>query len=70
MTHNGQQGRKEYPMAQRKTVQETLTLTPGKEQIVLGKPGSHMQKNQSGPLSYTIYIKNKFKMDERPKCET
>ena len=37
--------------------------------MVLGKPGSHMQKNETGPLSYTIYIKNKFKMDERPKCE-
>ena len=29
MTHNGQQGRKEYPMAQRQSLQETLTLTPG-----------------------------------------
>ena len=28
-----------------------------------------MQKNETGPLSYTIH-KNKFKMDERPKCET
>ena len=28
-----------------------------------------MQKNETGPLSYTIH-KNKLKMDERPKCET
>ena len=34
----------------------------------LGKLDSDMQK-KSGPLSYTIH-KNKFKMDERPKCET
>ena len=27
-----------------------------------------MQKNETGPLSYTIH-KNKFKMDERSKCE-
>ena len=35
-----------------------------------GKPGSHIQKNETGPLSYTIYIKNKLKMDETPKRET
>ena len=28
-----------------------------------------MQKNEPGPLSYTIH-KEKLKMDERPKCET
>ena len=28
-----------------------------------------MQKNETGPLSYTIKT-NKFKIDERPKCET
>ena len=28
-----------------------------------------MQKNETGPLSYTIH-KNKFKMDERPKYKT
>ena len=28
-----------------------------------------MQKNETGPLSYTTH-KNKFKMNERPKCET
>ena len=27
-----------------------------------------MQKNESGPLSYTIH-KNILKMDERPKCD-
>ena len=39
------------------------------QQMVLGKLGSNMQKNKSGSLSYTIH-KNKFKIDERPKCET
>ena len=34
--------------------------------MVLGKLDSNMQKNESGPLSYTI-PKNKLKMDERPK---
>ena len=29
MTHNGQQGRKEYPMAERQSLQQTLTLTAG-----------------------------------------
>ena len=37
--------------------------------MVLGKLDSNMQKNERGPLSYTIH-KNKLKMDERPKCET
>ena len=39
------------------------------QQMVLEKPDSNMQKNETGPLSYTIH-KNKFKMGERPKCET
>ena len=39
------------------------------QQVVLGKLDSDMQKNETGLLSYTIH-KNKFKMDERPKCET
>ena len=39
------------------------------QQIVLEKLDSNMQKNETGPLSYTI-PKNKLKMDERPKCET
>ena len=37
--------------------------------MVLGKLDSDMQKNEHGPLSYTIH-KNKLKMDERLKCET
>ena len=37
--------------------------------MVLGKLDSDMQKNEPGPLSYTIH-KNKLKMDERPKCKT
>ena len=36
---------------------------------LLGKLDSDMQKNEPGPLSYTIH-KNKLKMDERPKWET
>ena len=31
--------------------------------MVLGELDSNMQKNETGPLSYTIY-KNKLKMDE------
>ena len=38
-------------------------------QQMLGKLDSNVQKEETGPLSYTIN-KNKFKMDERPKCET
>ena len=37
--------------------------------MVLGKLDGDMQKNEPGPLSYTIH-KNKLKMDERPKLET
>ena len=37
--------------------------------MVLGKPDSNMQKNETRPLSYTIY-KNKLKMDKGPECET
>ena len=33
------------------------------------KMDSDMQKNEPGPLSYTIH-KNKLKMDERPQCKT
>ena len=32
------------------------------QQVVLGKLGGNMQKNEPGPLSYTIH-KNKLKMD-------
>ena len=41
----------------------------GKRQTVLGKLDGYMQKNETGPLSYTTH-KNKLKMDWRPKCET
>ena len=34
-----------------------------------GKTDSDMQKNEPGPLSYTIH-KNKLKIDEIPKCKT
>ena len=33
-----------------------------------GKLDIHMQKNETGPFSYTIH-KDKFKMDERSNCE-
>ena len=39
------------------------------QQMVLGKLNGDMQKNEHGPLSYTIH-KNKLKMDERPKRKT
>ena len=52
------QSSKEYPMEKRQSLQ----------QMVLGKLDSNMQKNETGPLSYAKH-KNKFKMDERPKCE-
>ena len=39
------------------------------QQMVFGKLDSRMQKNETGPFSYTIH-KNKLKMGERPKCET
>ena len=39
------------------------------QQMVLGNLDGDMQKSETGPLSYPIH-KNKFKMDERPKCQT
>ena len=39
------------------------------QQMVLGKLDSDMLKNEIGTFYYTIH-KNKFKMDEIPKCET
>ena len=39
------------------------------QQMVLEKLDSDIQKNETGPFSYTTH-KNKLKMDERPKCET
>ena len=49
---NLQQRRKEYPMGKTQSLQ----------QLVLGKLDSNMQKNETEPLSYTIY-NNQFKMD-------
>ena len=37
--------------------------------MVLGKLDGDMWKKETGPLSYTRH-RNKFKMDERHKCET
>ena len=48
---NLQPSRKEYPIGKGQCLQ----------QMILGKLDSSMQKNETGPLSYTIY-KNKFKM--------
>ena len=44
--------------------EKTVSSTNG-----VGKLDDDMQKNETGPLSYIIY-ENKFKIDERPKCET
>ena len=38
------------------------------QQMVLGELDSNMQKNETGPLSYSIH-KNKLKMDKGPECE-
>ena len=38
------------------------------QQMVLVKLDINMQKNETGPLSYTIN-KNKFEVDLRTKCE-
>ena len=37
--------------------------------MVLEKLDCHIQKNETGPLSYTIH-KNQLQMDERLKCKT
>ena len=50
---------KKHPVEKRQSLQ----------QMVLGKLDSHMQKNETGPFSYTIH-KDKLKMDERPQCDT
>ena len=55
---NLQQSRKECPM-EKKTVSSANGA---------GKTGQHMQKNETGPLSYTTH-KNKLKMDKEPECE-
>ena len=39
------------------------------QQMMLKKLESDKQKNEPGPLSYTIH-QNKLKMDERPQCKT
>ena len=54
-----QQSRKEYPMEKRQSLQ----------QMVLREFDSHMQKNETGPLSDTIHTKENLKMDKRPNCE-
>ena len=48
---------------------ENMQWKKALQQMVLGKLDSYMQKNETGPLSFTIH-KTKFKMDERPNCET
>ena len=53
-----QQRRREY----------TKGKGPSLQEMVLGKLGSYMQKNETEPFSDTIY-KHKLKMDKRPKCE-
>lgn len=55
---NFQQSRKEGPKEKRQCLQQT----------VLGKLGSHIQKNETGPFYYTTH-KNRLKIDERPKSE-
>ena len=40
-----------------------------RQQVVLGKLDSNMQKNEPGPFSYTIH-KSKLKIGERPKRKT
>ncbi|CAD7666531.1 unnamed protein product [Nyctereutes procyonoides] len=42
--------------------------TPSRDsRIIPWAKGSHMQKNEIGPFSYTIH-KDKLKMDEKTKC--
>lgn len=38
------------------------------QQMMLGKLDNNLKKNETGPFSYTI-LKNRPRMDERPKCE-
>ena len=47
------QSRKEYPMEKRRSLQ----------QMVLGKLYSNMQKNEPGPISYTIHKNSKWMKD-------
>ena len=39
------------------------------QQVVLGKLDIKIQKNEVGPLPYTMY-KNKLKMEQRPKYKS
>ena len=56
---NLRQSRKQQPVEKRQSLQ----------QMVLGKLDGHMQKNETGPFSYTIH-KNRLKLDGRPNWET
>ena len=56
---NFQQRRQKYAMGKKWSLR----------QMVLRKLDSCVQKNETGSLSHTIQ-NIKFKMDERPKCET
>ena len=77
--HIDQQNRKENPEMDAQTYSQLIFDKAGKhiqwkkrqsrQQMVLGKLDSNMQKNEPGTLSYTIH-KNKLKMNERPKCKT
>ena len=49
-----------------KNVQWKKTVSSANSEVKLD---SDMQKNETGPLSYTIH-RNKLNMDERPKYET
>ena len=49
---NLQQSKRQYPMGEKQSLQ----------QMVLGKLESYIQKNESGPLSYTIH-KNILKVN-------
>ena len=63
-----QQSRKEYPKKKQSRKHRISKKRQSLQQMVLGKLDSHMQKNETGPFSYTIH-KDKLKMDERSKCE-
>ena len=39
------------------------------QQMMMGKLGSNMQKNETGPVSHVLH-KTTFKMYEIPKCQT
>ena len=75
--HSDDWNRRENPEMDPQTYGQLICDKAGKniqwnkeslQQVVLGKLDSDMQKNEPGPLSYTIH-KNKLKMDERPQCK-